>query len=255
MQDEIALRGGSLIPVPRLARAEALLCVGLSGTSTLVRDDGARFTLAEGELLVLPLPRLGGALTRLPERGAPRVLFVPHARVEASVHITREGVAADALLEALVGVVRAVDATSADERARLLTPALRALALAVARTTRAHARTKDTRVARALDLMCSRLGDALTLAALAKHAGLSRAAFVRRFAAEVGETPLRHLAGLRLAHAKTLLRETDRSLAEIAVDVGYANEFAFGRAFKRAFGVPPGTFRRAPTRATLRLAA
>jgi transcriptional regulator GlxA family with amidase domain len=83
-----------------------------------------------------------------------------------------------------------------------------------------------------------------TVAKLAKVAGLSRAAFARRFAVEVGTSPLRHLRAVRLQRVAELLSTTDASLAEAAARVGYANEFALGRAFRRVVGIPPGVFRR-----------
>jgi transcriptional regulator GlxA family with amidase domain len=47
----------------------------------------------------------------------------------------------------------------------------------------------------------------------------------------------------RLVRAATLLEQPDLTLAAVARLTGYANEFSFSRAFKRAFGVPPGLYR------------
>lgn len=103
---------------------------------------------------------------------------------------------------------------------------------------------RDPRVARALEALDARPAERWTVARLAKVAALSRAAFARRFAAEVGSPPLRHLAALRMARAAEILATTDASLAEIAAVVGYANEFALSRAFRRHIGSPPGAYRR-----------
>jgi hypothetical protein len=43
--------------------------------------------------------------------------------------------------------------------------------------------------------------------------------------------------------AATLLHQTDASLAEIALRIGYGSEFSFVKAFKRNFGIAPGTYR------------
>ncbi|MFY0539422.1 helix-turn-helix transcriptional regulator [Nannocystis pusilla] len=83
-----------------------------------------------------------------------------------------------------------------------------------------------------------------TVAALAKAAGLSRAAFARRFLAELGAPPLRHLTTIRMQRAARRLAESDDSLAAIAAEVGYDSEFAFSRAFKRHTGEAPAAFRR-----------
>lgn len=83
-----------------------------------------------------------------------------------------------------------------------------------------------------------------TVQELADRARLSRATFSRRFAALVGQPPLTYLTWWRMTVAAGLLRDTGRSLAAIASDVGYSSEYAFANAFKRHHGVPPGRFRR-----------
>jgi AraC-like DNA-binding protein len=102
----------------------------------------------------------------------------------------------------------------------------------------------DPRIARALQRLRAQPAEPWTVAALAKAAGLSRAAFARRFLAEVGAPPLHHLAELRMQLAARLLAEGEASLASIAAEVGYESEFAFGRAFKRHTGEAPGAYRR-----------
>jgi transcriptional regulator GlxA family with amidase domain len=83
-----------------------------------------------------------------------------------------------------------------------------------------------------------------TVARLGRIAGLSRAAFARRFSRALGISPLRWLAEHRLSLAKRLLSESDIPLAAIAAEVGYGCEFAFAKAFKRIIGIAPGVFRR-----------
>jgi len=83
-----------------------------------------------------------------------------------------------------------------------------------------------------------------TVAELGARAGLSRAAFSRRFSALVGRPPLAYLTWWRLARAARLLRDTDAPLATVAQQVGYASPFAFGNAFKREQGVSAGRYRR-----------
>lgn len=102
----------------------------------------------------------------------------------------------------------------------------------------------DRRVARALQLIQEKPAARWTIEALARAASLSRAAFARRFLAEVGVPPLRYVAELRMQRAAELLAEGDRSLASVAAEVGYDSEFAFSRAFKRHTGEAPGAFRR-----------
>ena len=102
----------------------------------------------------------------------------------------------------------------------------------------------DRQVARALGLLRAQPAKPWTVERLARAVGLSRAAFARRFVAASGRSPRRFLGELRLALAASLLESTDDSLAELAAGVGYTSEFAFSRAFKRRYGVSPGSFRR-----------
>ncbi|MFJ6792705.1 helix-turn-helix transcriptional regulator [Streptomyces sp. NPDC091268] len=76
------------------------------------------------------------------------------------------------------------------------------------------------------------------------RAGLSRAVFFRRFTVVGGGPPLGCLTTWRMAVAARMLRETADSLSAVAEKAGYGSQFAFAKAFKRHFGVPPGACRR-----------
>jgi AraC-like DNA-binding protein len=102
----------------------------------------------------------------------------------------------------------------------------------------------DPAVAQSLELIHAEPGASWTVADLASRVGLSRAAFARRFTEAVGEPPLTYLSRWRMTTAARLLRDHDRPLATVAKEIGYTSEFAFAKAFKRDFGIPPGTYRR-----------
>jgi AraC-like DNA-binding protein len=85
-----------------------------------------------------------------------------------------------------------------------------------------------------------------TVQQLARAAGMSRTAFIRRFTAVVGAPPMTYLTQRRLAHGARLLRQTEYPLATIAHLVGYSTEFAFANAFRREYGLAPGRFRALP---------
>ncbi|MFD3513421.1 AraC family transcriptional regulator [Streptomyces sp. NPDC058657] len=90
-----------------------------------------------------------------------------------------------------------------------------------------------------------------TVESLAERAGLSRAAFARRFAMLVGEPPMSYLTHWRMTTAARLLRESDTPLTAVAARAGYGSEFAFAKAFKRAYGLAPGGYRRQTAAARL----
>jgi AraC-like DNA-binding protein len=106
----------------------------------------------------------------------------------------------------------------------------------------------DPAVAGALEAVHADPARDWTVESLAHEAGLSRAAFARRFAHAVGEPPLAYLTRWRMTIAGRLLRESDLTLAAVARRVGYTSEFAFAKAFKRDYGIAPGVYRRASTR-------
>ncbi|MEV8549117.1 AraC family transcriptional regulator [Streptomyces glaucescens] len=101
----------------------------------------------------------------------------------------------------------------------------------------------DPVAGRALRLMQDDPARPWTVAALAAECGVSRAALARRFTDLVGEPPMTHLTGWRLALAADRLRDTGHTLETIARQVGYGSAFALSTAFKRRYGVSPQEFR------------
>jgi len=96
---------------------------------------------------------------------------------------------------------------------------------------------------RAKDLADGRYFEPLTVDDLAAAAGLSRAHFSREFRRAFGESPHAYLLTRRLERAAALLRNTDRNVAEICLDVGLQGIGSFTTSFKRAFGKTPTEYR------------
>lgn len=102
----------------------------------------------------------------------------------------------------------------------------------------------DPRLARALAAIHADPAHAWDLAALARRAGMSRTAFAVHFRECMGLSPIAYVTRWRLQRARAELVHTDRIVARIAHDFGYASEAAFSRAFQRLYGQPPATYRR-----------
>jgi AraC-like DNA-binding protein len=98
---------------------------------------------------------------------------------------------------------------------------------------------------RAKDLADARYFEPLDVPALAKAARLSQAHFSREFRRAFGETPHQYLLTRRLERAAALLRTTDRSVAEICLEVGLTSVGSFTSSFTRTYGMPPTAFRAA----------
>jgi AraC-like DNA-binding protein/mannose-6-phosphate isomerase-like protein (cupin superfamily) len=103
--------------------------------------------------------------------------------------------------------------------------------------------SRDPQVAAAIELIHRRPAHAWTVTELAAQVALSRSAFSARFTGLIGESPKRYVTHTRLVHAATLLRSNNTSIAEVALKIGYSSEFSFAKAFKRTFGVSPGSYR------------
>ena len=93
--------------------------------------------------------------------------------------------------------------------------------------------------------MDARYRDPLDVKALARAAKLSPAHFSREFRREFGESPHRYLLQRRLERAATLLRTTDRSVADICFTVGLRSVGSFTTSFGREFGMTPTRYRAA----------
>jgi AraC-like DNA-binding protein len=102
---------------------------------------------------------------------------------------------------------------------------------------------RDRRVERAIELLNQDIARRWTVETLARQVGLSRPVFAREFQRMLGLSPMRYLTQRRMQEAAALLIGSDAALAEVARRVGYESEFAFNRAFKRQFQVPPGIYR------------
>jgi len=102
----------------------------------------------------------------------------------------------------------------------------------------------DAQVARAAQLLTQHPDRPWTLQLLAREVGLSRSLLAARFRAATGDSPMRHLTRIRLQRAAKYLSSDGLSIEAIAGRTGYASSAALSKAFKREFGVSPGTYRR-----------
>lgn len=213
----IAYRGGasgaaSAVPA---ADAEAVLVCGFLGCDLRPFNP---LVAALPRLLHLPAARAGGWVARVIEQAA----LESAARHPGS----------DALLEGLAEMMfvdtarRYLDSLPEDARGWL-------------------AGLRDRHVGRALALLHERPEHPWTIDELGRAVGLSRSALHERFVQFLDQPPMHYLANWRIQLGSRLLRETKRTVASIALDVGYESEAAFSRAFKRLVGLPPATWRRA----------
>lgn len=77
---------------------------------------------------------------------------------------------------------------------------------------------------------------------IAKAVGVSRSHLYRVFMSNVGQSPIDYLTNYRVGEACSLLKSSNLSIAEIAVSVGFFDQFYFSRVFKKVKGVPPSKY-------------
>lgn len=97
---------------------------------------------------------------------------------------------------------------------------------------------------RVLDYIRMHLNQEISLDSLALIAGLSPYHFLRMFKQSTGKTPLQYIIHSRVEEAKQLLAETELSITEISLEVGYESINHFITMFKRHTSVTPAQFRR-----------
>ena len=102
----------------------------------------------------------------------------------------------------------------------------------------------NRRLLRARDAMDRTYAQPLDVPSLARIAFVSEAHFIRTFRSTFGETPHRYLQRRRVERSMFLLRETDRSVTDICLDVGFSSLGTFSRTFRDIVGESPTDYRK-----------
>ena len=100
------------------------------------------------------------------------------------------------------------------------------------------------RVGETITHMRRNLAQPISLEQLVTISGMSRTNFIRVFEASTGTSPIDYLISLRIEEAARLLRTTERSITDIAFDVGFADSNYFSRKFRRSLDQTPREYRK-----------
>jgi transcriptional regulator GlxA family with amidase domain len=102
---------------------------------------------------------------------------------------------------------------------------------------------------RVLEYIEQHLSGKLTNEDIAAAIGLSKSHFSRAFKSTLGASPMAYVAARRVERAKRMMVVSAESLAEVALDCGFADQSHLNRQFRRAMGVTPGQWRRSSVHA------
>jgi AraC-like DNA-binding protein len=108
-----------------------------------------------------------------------------------------------------------------------------------------HGQLAPWQLRRVTDYLTAHLAEDIPLQTLSNLVKLSRSYFSRAFKLSTGLAPHQWLLQARIGKAKQMLLETDRPLAQVAIDVGFADQAHFTRTFRREAGESPGAWQRA----------
>lgn len=105
-------------------------------------------------------------------------------------------------------------------------------------------KTDTDYIEKALSIMRAEYDRPINASQIAQRVGLDRSYFTTLFKIQVGQTPGKYLADLRLEKARELMTVHGEPPAVVAASVGYSDLCVFSKAFKRKYGVSPRQYRR-----------
>jgi AraC family transcriptional regulator len=109
---------------------------------------------------------------------------------------------------------------------------------------RAQNALPGSKLRRAIAFMAARLDQPFDLNSLAHEVGMSEFHFSRLFKRATGLSPSLYFIRQRVAKAQQLLQETDTSIIEVGMSVGYSSPSHFAQIFRRETGLSPTDYRR-----------
>ncbi len=98
-------------------------------------------------------------------------------------------------------------------------------------------------VNKAIEIMVQSYSEKLKISDMATTIGISRNYLTDLFKQELGISPQNFLMNFRMEKAAQELKETDESVQNIGINVGYPDPLAFSKAFKQKYGMSPSSYR------------
>ena len=250
---ETRLSQGDLVLIPH-GRAHTLTCRHSGANEALALDDviersgwrGNGALVYGGSEPALDTQLICGHFSIAP--GSRHILF---DRLPTQIVVPDYGVESGRWLEATLRVIGAEaggtrlggDLVALKMSEALFAQALRCFIEAHKDEDHALSGFADAHLTRALAAFHAAPADTLTVASMAREAGMSRTAFAQVFVRKLGVTPMQYVTSWRMQLARDALSARNLSVADAAELVGYASESAFARVFRKEVGMAPAAFR------------
>lgn len=103
--------------------------------------------------------------------------------------------------------------------------------------------TADTDFLKVLDYIEKHLSEEITLDDLSRIAHFEKTYLITRFKEIWGLSPMKYVNTMRIERAKVLLRQSEKSITEIAYETGFGSIHYFSRYFKESVGITPNEYR------------
>jgi AraC family transcriptional regulator len=239
-----------------------LVCLCMKGQGKLIqRRDGRTHesVIGAGKVIIMPagMPSVWEGSAAM----SARIRLSPAVFVAAGAELGRGGdcelrnvfEATDPCLGQLAGLmIRELDLPAHPSQRLMLDSLSMAMAAHLWRSYNAFEPRREDRaqalapaaVRAVLDFIGDNLERSLGLAELAQVAGISQFHFARQFKQAMGYAPAAYIQAARIEWARRLIAETDHSLVEVALSVGFADQSHFTRRFRHHTGVTPGAYAR-----------
>jgi AraC-like DNA-binding protein len=224
LADDVSSSALDLVPLPSSTGRGCSLRAGGTGRATKLLCYRYRFRDASALALLQMLPSLV-VVRASDEATGLRVALDELARETLLDGVASEGIISRLAEVAYLNVLRHHFDTTDPQASGLL------------------AAVADPHVGPALREVHAGLAEPWTVAKLAALVGLSRAAFSRVFTERTGDSPMHYVHRCRIQAAARMMIETTLSVAEVGRRVGYADQAAFARAFRRELGSSPRDYR------------
>ncbi len=108
-----------------------------------------------------------------------------------------------------------------------------------------QARLDDSRLHLAIRYIHAHFAEPLSIGDIARAAGCDSGYFTRFFKAMAGLPPRRYLTEVRFERAKDLIRNSSKSMTQIAAECGFADQSHMTNIFRKRVGMTPTAFRAA----------